>query len=88
MFFLTFAAVSLFGVAGLAETFPSFSISGPFLLDVPGFQAPSSVNKYVLNALKLKTTATVLYGHPTTAAAIFTLHVSVGNDLERIGSKI
>ena len=31
----------LFGVAGLAETFPSFSVSGPFLPDVPGFQVPS-----------------------------------------------
>ena len=39
--FSPFAAVSLFGVAGLAETFPSFSVSGPFLLDVPGFQIPS-----------------------------------------------
>ena len=39
--FSPFAAVSLFGVAGLAETFPSFSASGPFLLDVPGFQVPS-----------------------------------------------
>ena len=28
------------GVAGLAETFPSFPVSGPFLPDVPGFQAP------------------------------------------------
>ena len=39
--FSPFAAVSLFGVAGLAETFPSFSVSGPFLLDFPGFQVPS-----------------------------------------------
>ena len=39
--FLTFRPVSPFGVAGLAETFPSFSVSGPFLLDVPGFQIPS-----------------------------------------------
>ncbi len=39
--FSPFAAVSMFGVAGLAETFPSFSVSGPFLLDVPGFQVPS-----------------------------------------------
>ena len=39
--FSTFAAVSLFGVGGLAETFPSFSVSGPFLLDFPGFQVPS-----------------------------------------------
>ena len=36
-----FAAVSLCGVAGLAETFPSFPVSGPFLPDVPGFQVPS-----------------------------------------------
>ena len=28
-------------VAGLAETFPSFSVSYPFLLDFPGFQVPS-----------------------------------------------
>ena len=28
------------GVAGLAETFPSFSVSGPFLPDAPGFQVP------------------------------------------------
>ena len=40
-FFSPFAAVSLFGVAGLAETFPFFSVSGPFLLDFPGFQVPS-----------------------------------------------
>ena len=39
-YFSPFAAVSLFGVAGLAETFPSFSVSGPFLLDVPGFGRP------------------------------------------------
>ena len=45
------------------------------------------VNQYVLHVLKLKTTATVLCGHPTTAAAIFALHVSVGNDLEQIGSR-
>ena len=36
--FSPFAAVSLFGVAGLVETFPSFSVSGPLLLDGPGFQ--------------------------------------------------
>ncbi len=39
--FSPFAAVFLFGVAGLAETFPSLSVSGPFLLDFPGFQVPS-----------------------------------------------
>ena len=39
--FSPFAAVSLFGVAGFAETFPSFSVSGPFLPDVPGFQVSS-----------------------------------------------
>ena len=39
--FSPFAAVSLFGVAGLAETFPFFSVGGPFLLDFPGFQVPS-----------------------------------------------
>ena len=39
--FSPFAAVSLFGVAGLAETFPSFSVSGSFLLDFPRFQVPS-----------------------------------------------
>ena len=39
--FSPFVAVSLFGVAGLAETFPSFSVSGPFLHDFPGFQVPS-----------------------------------------------
>ena len=38
--FSPFAAVSLCGVAGPAETFPSFPVSGPFLHDVPGFQAP------------------------------------------------
>ena len=36
-----FAAVSLCGVAGLAETFPSFPVSGTFLPDVPGFQVPT-----------------------------------------------
>ena len=39
--FSPFAAVFLFGVAGLAETFPFLSVSGPFLLDFPGFQVPS-----------------------------------------------
>ena len=39
--FSPFAAVSLSGVAGLAETFPFFSVGGPFLLDFPGFQVPS-----------------------------------------------
>ena len=39
--FSPFAAVSLFGVAGLAETFPFFSVGGPFRLDFPGFQVPS-----------------------------------------------
>ena len=29
------------GVEGLAETIPSFPVSGPFLPDVPGFQVPS-----------------------------------------------
>ena len=38
--FLPFAAVSLGGVASLADTFPSFPVSGPFLPDVPGFQVP------------------------------------------------
>ena len=37
---LPFSAVSLCGVAGLAETFPSFPVRGPFLPDVPGFQVP------------------------------------------------
>ena len=36
-----FAAVSLCGVAGLAETIPSLPCSGPFLPDVPGFHVPS-----------------------------------------------
>ena len=39
--FSPFAVVPLFEVTGLAETFPSFSVSGPFLLDFPGFQVPS-----------------------------------------------
>ena len=39
--FSPFAAVSLFGVAGLAETFPSFSVSGRLHPDGPGFQVPS-----------------------------------------------
>ena len=38
--FSPFAVVSLCRVAGLTETFPSFSVSGPFLPDVPGFQVP------------------------------------------------
>ena len=42
--FSPFAAVSLFGVAGLAETFPFFSIGGPFLLDFPGFQVPNNTH--------------------------------------------
>ena len=29
------------GVAGIAETFPSFSVTGQFLHDVPGFQVTS-----------------------------------------------
>ena len=36
--FSHFAAVSLWWVASLADTFPSFPVSGPFLPDVPGFQ--------------------------------------------------
>ena len=40
MCFSPFATVSLCGVAALAETFPSFPVSGPFLPDVPGFQVP------------------------------------------------
>ena len=35
-----FSPVSLCGVEGLAETFPSFPVSGPFLTDVPVFQVP------------------------------------------------
>ena len=38
--FSPFAAVSLCGVAGLAETFPTFPVSGPLLSDLPGFQVP------------------------------------------------
>ena len=40
---VTFVAVSLCGVAGLAGTFPSLSlpVSGPLLLDLPGFHVPS-----------------------------------------------
>ena len=39
--FLTFRRCLPVRVAGLEETFPSFSVSGPFILDVPGFQVPS-----------------------------------------------
>ena len=39
--FSPFAAVFQCGVAGLADTFPSFPVSGPFLPDVPRFQFPS-----------------------------------------------
>ena len=39
-YFSPFAVVSLCGVAGLAETFPSFPVSGPFLPDSPGFHVP------------------------------------------------
>ena len=35
-----FAAVSLCGVAGLAQTFPSLTVSGPFLPDAPFFHVP------------------------------------------------
>ena len=38
--FLTFRS-RLFGVAGHAETFPSFSVIGPFIPVFPGFQVPS-----------------------------------------------
>ena len=38
--FSRFAAVSLCRVADLAETFPLFPVSGPFLPDTPGFQVP------------------------------------------------
>ena len=38
--FKPFAAISLFWVAGLAQTFPSFHVSGPFLPDFPCFQVP------------------------------------------------
>ena len=40
-FSLTFHRYLLVRVAGLAETFPSFPVSGPFLPDVPGFKFPS-----------------------------------------------
>ena len=39
--FSPFSAVSSCVVAGLAETFPSLSVSYPFLPDVPGFKVPS-----------------------------------------------
>ena len=39
--FSPFAAVTLCGVASLAETFPSFPVRGPFLPDLPGFRVPS-----------------------------------------------
>ena len=35
-----FAAVCLCGVAGLAQTFPSLTVSGPFLPDAPRFHVP------------------------------------------------
>ena len=42
--FLTFRHhLSLCGVAGLAETFPSFPVSGPFLPDVSGFQVRNCI---------------------------------------------
>ena len=37
---LTFRRRICAGVAGLAETFPSLPVSGPFLHDVPGVQVP------------------------------------------------
>ena len=40
MCFSPLAAVSQCGVAGLAETFPLFPVSRPFLPDVPGFHVP------------------------------------------------
>ena len=39
-FFSPFAAVSLYGVTGLAETFPFRTVSGPFLPDAPRFHVP------------------------------------------------
>ena len=39
-YFSHFAAVSLLGVAGLAKTCPSFSVSGPFLFGFPRYQIP------------------------------------------------
>ena len=39
--FSPYADVSLCEVAGLAETLPSLTVSGPFLIDAPGFQVPS-----------------------------------------------
>ena len=43
--FSPFAVVSLFGVAGLAETFPSFTVSGPFLfLKVQAFRSLLTVS--------------------------------------------
>ena len=38
--FSPFSAVSLWGVAGLAETFPSFTVRGPSLPYVSGFHVP------------------------------------------------
>ena len=57
--FSPFAAVSLCGVAGLAETFPSFSVSCPFLLDVLGFQVPSDC----IVPLQLRSSSRALHLH-------------------------
>ena len=35
-YFSPFVAFSLCGITGIEKTFPSFPVSGPFLLDVPG----------------------------------------------------
>ena len=44
LYFAPFAAISLCGVAGLADTFPSFPVGGSLLPDVPGFQvSPDSI---------------------------------------------
>ena len=43
LYFSHFAAVSLCGVAGLAQTYPSPPVSDPFLPDLSGFHVPPDI---------------------------------------------
>ena len=71
--FSPFAVVPLFEVTGLAETFPSFSVSGPFLLDFSGFQVPS--DSIVPPQLWSSSRALPLHLHFCNCSDVFQFHL-------------
>ena len=66
-----FAAVSLLVVAGLAETFPFFSVCGSFLHDFPGVLAPSDC--IVSSQLRSSSRAHPLHLHFGNCSDVFSL---------------